>query len=416
MGQAAAGIGSLVSVRLLTHFLSPEVFGDVALSLTAVMILQYCYAGTSASAMRFFVPAVEKGQFGEYLGAAWRMQHRRNLILIPLVIGGLGTLLLIGYVSLVPLVLAALAIAVISSYGIFMDGLQNAARQRAVVALHQGANSWLRMGCAVMLVAFVSNSAAGVLWGFALAAALTMASQYFFYRVIKSKTLGTSNVTPLHVITRQWQASMTSYAWPYVIWAVPAWLQFSSDRWALDWFMSSAEVGIYAAVCQLAFLPIYTMTQLITQLAMPILFARAGDLSDPSRVASTRSLNSKIVNISLFWTICAVIIVYCLQAQIGYFLLDPRYHGALSLLPLVVLAAGIFATSQLVEIKIITANQTAALIRPKIIVAILACAAFFSGAYLGGIAGVVWASIITRLGLLVWIEKIDRQIALHKKG
>jgi O-antigen/teichoic acid export membrane protein len=408
-GQAAAGLGSIVAVRLLTTLLPPAVFGEYALSLTVVMILQYCYAGTSAAAMRFFVPAVEKAEVEVYLIAAWRMQHVRGLLVVLLALGGTVILVATGQTALLPLAGAALVIAVVTSYGTFMDGLQNAARQRAVVALHQGAGAWLRLACAALLIILVSASAASVLWGFALSAVLIMGSQYVFYRRIKHRTCQAVEHENTSVLRRQWHQSMTTCAWPYVIWSVPVWLQFSADRWCLEWLASPADVGIYAALFQLTFLPINTVTQLITQLAMPILFARAGDLTDSRRVASSRSLNAKLVWITLVWTVVAVGAVTVLQVPLGHLLLDARYHGCLHLLPPFVLAVGLFSTTQLAELNLITANQTTSLIWPKCTVGVLACATYLAGAYWGGIVGVVWAAVITRVWMLIWIVRIDRR-------
>ena len=443
-GQAAAGLGAIIGVRILTGLLPPAVFGQFALSLTVVMILQYCYAGTSAAAMRFFVPAVEKGQGAAYLKAAWRMQHVRGLLAVIFVFSGIVFLMATRHVSLIPLGLAALVMAVVTSYGAFMDGLQNAARQRAIVALHQGTGSWLRLGCAALFVTTVSVSAASVLWGFAAGAAAVMASQYVFYRRIKRKFL--SNAPPLQedltarqegveeqryflrgrtkivaktrVVesTQEWRDSMTGFAWPYLIWSIPVWLQLSSDRWALDWFASSVEVGIYSALCQLAFVPIRTLTQLITQLAVPILFARAGDLTDAGRVANSRALNAKLVQIAFFWTIIAVFATMMLQAPIGYLLLDPRYHPSLPLLPVLILSAGLFATAQLAEIQIITLNQTACLMRPKITVAIFACVAFLVGAYQFGLAGVAWGSVLANAVMLAWIWRINTRFMASEQN
>jgi O-antigen/teichoic acid export membrane protein len=280
------------------------------------------------------------------------------------------------------------------------------------VALHQGISSWLRLGIAAVLVAWWSASAASVLWGFALGAAVTMASQWVFYRRMKGRLSPCVAAMDAAEIERHWYTSMTSCAWPYVIWSVPAWLQFSSDRWALEWLVSPAEVGVYAALFQLAFLPINTLTQLVTQLAMPILFARAGDMTDAGRVAGSRSLLRKLVWTAGCWTVLAAGAVAVVQVPLGRLLLDSRYHGSLSLLPLLVLAAGLFATAQLAELNIVTANRTAALIWPKSVVAVLACVAYFAGAYCGGIAGVIWASVLSRGGFLVWILHIDRQLLL----
>jgi O-antigen/teichoic acid export membrane protein len=410
-GQAVAGVGSIVGVRLLTSLLPPAVFGEYALSLTLVTIIQYCYAGTSGAAMRFFAPAVEKGEVDEFLCAAWRMQHVRDAFVLLLAFGGVAFLVASGHTALMPMGVAALAIAVVTSYGMFMDGLQNAARQRAVVALHQGARSWLRQGCAALLVILVSASSASVLWGFVWGTVLTMGSQYAFYRRIKQRTCRAMERENSAALARQWYQAMTTCAWPYVIWSVPVWLQFSADRWSLEWFGSSAEVGIYAALYQLAFVPICSLTQLLTQLAMPILFARAGDLTDSRRVASSRSLNAKLVLMTVLWTLVAVVAVAVFQVPLGHLLLDARYHGSLHLLPPLVLAVGLLAATEVTEVNLMTANRTASLIWPKSAGAIFGCVACLAGAYWGGIAGVVWAGVLTRAGLLVWISRIDRQFA-----
>ncbi len=415
VGQAVAGLGAVVSVRILTEILSPAVFGDVALSLTLVMILQYCYAGTSAAAMRFFVPALEAGQFDQYLQGAWRQHHRRGLLVIALAIIGLATFLLTGHAALIPLGLAAVVFAIVTAYGGFIDGMQNAARQRAVVAWHQGASSWLRLGCALLFVWSGYTSATCIVCGFAIAAAVAMGSQYIFYRHIRHQVARSDGHTAPRETSQDWYASMNSYSWPFLIWAIPAWLEFSSDRWFLDWFADPAQVGIYAALFQLAFLPVHTMSQLITQLAVPILFGRAGDLSDPARVASSRSLNTKLVMTALLWTALAASVVAMLQTPIGNLFLNRRYHTHLNLLPLMVLAAGIFAASQLAELYLVTANRTTTLVWPKAVVSILACPAFMAGAYFGGIVGVVWVGVATKLGRLVWVLAISAQPTLRAK-
>lgn len=415
-GQAAAGLGAIVSVRVLTSLLPPAAFGEYALSLTIVTIAQYCYAGTSAAAMRFFVPAVEKGQGADYLVAAWQVQHHRNLLLALLALLGMACFVAVGCATLVPTAAAAVVIAIVTSYGVFMDGLQNAARQRAVVALHQGASSWLRLGCASGLVVLFGATATNVLLGLAAGSAVVMGSQYFFYRRIKRTICSGALAAGAGDVNLEWRKLMADYAWPYVIWSIPAWLQFSADRWALGWFAVAAEVGVYAALYQLATLPINTLTQLVTQLVMPVLFARAGDLSDPRRVADSRSLNQKLVLSTVAWVLLAVAATAMLQIPIGRLLLDVRYHGSLHLLPLFVLSAGLFSIGQLMELNIVTANQPQRLICPKSTVSLFAFAAYVAGAYSWGIVGVVWAGIVARMIFLGWIVRIDRGLARMEKS
>lgn len=407
IGQAAAGAGAIVGIRILTSLLPPSEFGAFALSFTLVMIIQYCYAGTSAAAMRFFVPALEQKQFCQYLIAAWRLQHRRGLLTTLLAVVSLPLLIYSGHGAFLPLGLATLVVAVLDSYGGFMDGIQNAARQRAVVALHQGAKSWLRLAGAILFVGIGGANANSVVWGFAVGTAVTYASQCLFYYRMKHELRGTQSTHSQIPTGGKWFSSMVNYSWPYLIWSIPAWIEFSSGRWSLELFCGSAEVGVFAAIYQLSFVPINIVTQLITQLVTPIIFAYAGDLSDAKRIAKSRSLNTKLVGAACLWTIIAVGAVMLFQTPIGELFLDSRYHRALHLLPLVVFMSGLFATTQLAELFLITANQTATLMWPKIVVSVVACPAFLAGAYFGGITGVVWSGVLTMAIRLIWVLAIS---------
>src|SRR2546430_11136457 len=67
-GQVAAIIGGLAGIRLLTQSLSPASYGELALGMTAAALTQQVVLGPAAGAiLRFFAPATEAKQLGDYL-------------------------------------------------------------------------------------------------------------------------------------------------------------------------------------------------------------------------------------------------------------------------------------------------------------------------------------------------------------
>src|SRR5207244_2887150 len=67
IGQAAAALGGLAGVSLLTRALTPERYGELALGMTVATLTQQSLLGPVAGALlRFFAPATEAGQLNAY--------------------------------------------------------------------------------------------------------------------------------------------------------------------------------------------------------------------------------------------------------------------------------------------------------------------------------------------------------------
>jgi len=137
LGQVSAVLGALVLVRVLTEYLDPVQYGRIALGLTVVgLVDQVAMGGLSNGISRFYSVAAEKQEFGGYVRAS-----RRLIFFATLVVFGAGATLLTGLSLLggdrwISLAAAALLFAVLSIYNSTLSGIQNAARQRAVVAFH----------------------------------------------------------------------------------------------------------------------------------------------------------------------------------------------------------------------------------------------------------------------------------------
>src|SRR5439155_14393864 len=250
-GQVAAIVGGLAGIRLLTQALSPASYGELALGMTAASLTQQVVVGPAAGAiLRFFAPATEAKQLGDYLKASRRLLAEGTVLLVAIAtVSGL-TLLVFGQVKWLVLLLGAFLFSLLSGYCSAVDGMQNAARQRAVVAWHQGIGQWLRFSLALALIAVCGALSSAAMLGYAMASAAVLGSQVFLFRR-KILALLSDQSSAMDAAAGCWTRPMRGYAWPFAIWGVFTWAQMASDRWALQLCGSASAVGLYAALYQL---------------------------------------------------------------------------------------------------------------------------------------------------------------------
>lgn len=405
-GQLFAVVGTFASVRVLTELIPPAVYGELALALTATVLLnQTVFGPLSNGAMRFYATAAEKGSVPAFLGATWRLTRMGIAVTAALFVTAAIGLVFLGYGTLSLLILAVLAYAVTTGISSILTGIQNAARQRAVVALHQSVDPWLRvLITAALLVTFGVSSAMAML-GFAAAAGLVLGSQYFFYR----RLVGPSQQDVSVEVT--WSREIRRYTWPFVTWGIFTWCQLASDRWAIDWFGSRADVGRFGVLYQFGYAPIQLATGIVVQFIAPILFQRAGDAIDPVRNNDISRMSRMLTAVVLGLTGLAFVFTLVLHAPLFKIFVASDYAGISYLLPWVVLAGGIFAAAQTVSLKLMSQLRANAMITAKIATALLGIALNLVGARLYGTAGVVAASIIFSLACLVWMLALARESA-----
>lgn len=402
-GQILLASGAILGVRLLTGVLTPASYGELALGMT-IVTLAYNVALWPVGwvSTRFFAPAQEANQIHEYLRAIVYLLAWISVIVI-IVIGSASFILwILDLAEWSVLLLIILIFVLLSGYNITLDSIQNAARQRAIVALHQGVGQWLRFLTAVALIILLGASSQVAMLGYALASLLVLGSQLvFFQRRILTNINPQSSVTQENI--NSWIEQMKTYGWPFVTWGPFTWAQLSSDRWALQTFRTTSDVGLYAVLYQLGFYPIHLFFDAMVQLVSPLLFSRAGDGSDTQRVQQARRWNYLLVLFSVLLAIMGTFLAFLLHDWIFSLLVAPDYRSVSFLLPWMVLAGGLFASGQVASVLFMTTVNTQQLIAPKIITAILGISLNFVGAYWLGLTGVVLAILIFSAIYFVWI-------------
>jgi O-antigen/teichoic acid export membrane protein len=403
-GQVVAAVGSIVGVRLMTGALPPEIYGEIALAITFVSLINQIMIGPmSASLTRYYNFAVEKNELPDFLGSSVSLVLKINLATVFIFAAG-GIYLWISDQSVyLSLVVFTLAFAMISGINVLLDCLQTAARQRAVVAWHQGMGQWLRYLVAVGLILLLGKNATTAMAGYALAALLILGSQiYFFNKRMPSVSLVSTRSD------KNWTVRILKYSLPFASWGIFTWLQLSSDRWALQTFSDTQAVGFYSVLYQLGYYPLMMAANVFAQFAEPVLFRQAGDGTHIDRINLAQRNTQRILIGAIILVALAVVAAAVLHPLVFELFAAPAYRSVSGLLPIMVLSGGMFACGQIASMTQLNRGESKALLWPKITTAIAGTLFNIIGAAWKGLPGVVYAGAVFSILYLLWVYVLHR--------
>ena len=398
LGQSAAVVGALLGVRLLTGLMEPSAYGELALGMTVATLVNQVVLGPLCNgATRYYAPAREADDLRGYLTAVRRMVLSATAWIIIIGLLLIGALVITGHIKWVVLVASGLIFALISGHNSILNGIQNAARQRSVVALHQGIETWARFLAAAGLMVLLGATSTAAMVGYAIGAMLVLGSQYLFFRNIVLE-----NLTGVDK-GRGWFEQIWKYSWPFASWGIFTWAQQASDRWALGFFATTQEVGLYAVLFQLGYYPMSMATGMAVQFLAPIFFQRAGDASDSRRNADVNNLSWGLTGLALVGTCFFFLGGVFFHTEIFRFFVAKEYASVSYLLPWMLLSGGVFAAGQTITLNIMSKMETQTIAVAKIITALLGVMFNFVGAYLFGINGIIIASVMFSIIYTGWI-------------
>lgn len=398
-GQIATVVGALVLVRVLTDYLDPAQYGQLALGLTvAGLVNQVVMGGVTAGIGRFYSIAAEKNDLVGYLHASRRLLWYATGLVVVIALVLMTGLFWLGYSQWMGLAATALAFSVLSGYNVSLSGIQNAARQRAIVAFHGGLDAWLKILLAVGVMVWLGSSSTAVVAGYALSSLLVTASQFFFLRRLIRPQGEKPQATDEH-----WGRRIWTYSWPFSTWGIFTWAQLVSDRWALQTFASTQEVGLYAVVFQLGYVPIGLATGMAMTFLGPILYQRSGIATDQVRNTSVHRLAWRITLVGLLVTALAFVFTFFLHERILHLLADTQYRSASHFLPWMVLAGGIFAAGQMLALKLMSEMKSTAMAAAKIVTAIFGVTLNIFCAIQFGLQGIVAAAVVFSTIYFFWM-------------
>lgn len=405
LGQIAVVVGSLVLVRVLTEYLTPTQYGQLALGLTVSTLFgQVVFGGIGSGIDRFYAVAAEKQDLHGYLSATRRLLAYATSAALTI-----GALLLVGLATLghshwMGMAAAATILALLSGYNRTLTGIQNAARQRAIVALHRGLDAWLKILLAVGVLLWLGTSSTAVILGYAGSAFLVTLSQLVFLR----RTIPPQGASDPIPNPAGWPGQIWQYSWPFSTWGIFTWMQQVSDRWSLGAFATTHDVGLYAVVFQLGYAPISIVLGMSMTFLAPILYQRSGDATSRARNDNVHHLIWRITATALIISGLGVLVTGTSHERLFSVLVAAEYREISYLFPWVVLAGGLFAAGQMLSLKLMSEMKSRVLLAPKVITALLGVGLNLAGAALAGVHGVVAALVTFSCLYLIWMIVLGR--------
>lgn len=405
VGQAAALVGGIVGIKLLTGSLGTKGYGELALGQTVALLFnQVLFGPIGQSFKRFFSVFRERKQLSEL----FFFLRKLFLWLTPIILILSALIALFLGMSLSGkwgwLIFASAGFGLLSGANGIYQNMQNAARQRSIVALHQGVIKWLKPLAAVGMVMLIGQSGSAAILGFCIGTLTILISQRFFvHKIFKGKIRTGKNQ---QLISK----TLLNYAYPFAIWGVVTWVQFSSDRWALQIFLGEREVGLYFALFQLSSVPILLAANLLNQLSIPIVFERIGDASDANRVHSAlRWIGVNVLILGIF-VLFAIIITWSMHNTLFRWTTVQDFWEVSFLLPLVCLGIGLFHLGQMFSIVGLAFNKAQVYIAPKVSIGVLAAGLNFMLCSKFGLKGVIMTLIIVGISYSVWTGLLARKL------
>lgn len=406
-GQVAAVLGALALVRVLTEYLTPAQYGELALGLTvAGLVNQVVMGGLTAGIGRFYSIAVAKNDLTGYLQASRRLMGYATAVVVAIAAVLMAGLTWFGYSQHMGLAAAALLFSMLSGYNASLSGIQNAARQRAIVAFHGGLDAWLKILLVVGVMLWLGSTSTAVVLGYALSSLLVTGSQLLLLqRRISHPDHGHGNA-------HEWTGQIWGYSWPFSAYGFFTWLHQASDRWGLQNFSTTEEVGLYAVVFQLGYWPIGLLTGMVMTFLGPVLYQRSGNASDPLRNADVHRIAWRITQACFCLTALVFALTLLLHEWLFKILVAEEYQSFSYLLPWMVVAGGVFAAGQMLALKLMSEMKSSAMTTAKVVTAIIGVILNICGILFFGVAGLVAALVLFSAIYFIWMAWVAQRPVL----
>lgn len=400
-GQVAALIGTLVSIKYFTVNLPPNEYGRFAFGLiVATLFSQLLYGPLNNGTTRFYLPAIEKESFIGYFNSVLELVSKVSTISFLISIFIIVVLFVLNKSEWIYLVSLSSLYAIVTGINSILNGIQNSARHRSIVALHQGVECWIRLLMAVYFFSRFGSLSVSVLLAYLGASIMVLFSQLiFFYKSLFSKLMFLEG-------REKCSREVISYSMPFASWGIFTWVQQGSDRWIIERSLSMGEAGLYSVLLQIGFYPITFVTNVVVQFLTPIFYARAGATPNDKSARHVNGLSLNLLYATLFMTVVSFVVALIFKTQLTNFFVSENYSELSPMLPWMLLAGGVFASSQIIALNLMSQMKTREMIPYKIGTAILGIVFNFIGINYFGIAGAVGANVGFSLISFVWVSTL----------
>lgn len=308
-----------IGLSVYTRIFPPNEYGDYSLIIATVGIAGiFAYSWINQSNLRFFSPYKIGNKLGVFFSTSF------FTLIGALAISSL-ILIILSKFSLLPHGIAnyvMLAIGVMFTMAFFetLMTILRAERNPKSVSLFRSLSSGLCLAISLLLIYTFNLGIAAILLGYILTNSMLSATiilKFKFYRYIHFRYFSGKALK-----------EYADYGIPLIATSLFSWILALSDRYIIEYFRGSGEVGIYSATYQLAEYPMSLISSLIVMAAFPIII----DTWEKNGDKVTKELISNVTRYYLLLAIPSLIGIIILSKEI-MLILGRSYSVGYNVLP-----------------------------------------------------------------------------------
>jgi O-antigen/teichoic acid export membrane protein len=163
-------------------------------------------------------------------------------------------------------------------------------------------------------------------------------------------------------------------------------------------------------------MPITIATGMAMTFLGPILYQYAGDATDNSRNKKTNRIAWRLSFLSVALAILGFLITALIHEEVFTIFVAEEFRDCSKYLPWIVLAGGLFASGQMLALKLMSDMKPEIMTKAKIITAIIGFTLNLVGAIVAGMQGVIIAQLIFASVYLIWMMLLANSSATLNKN
>ncbi len=322
--KVVPGIIEIIAVLIITRLFAPADYGNYVLVMAMVSVLSViAIAWLSASAIRFYP---------EYKLSNRLAESYSTFIKLTFISIGVICFIFLGVLSfaqshisdrIYSLMWIGLLVFIVTSCSMALLSLLRARRQVGWYTSFSMWQSIAGLGFGMTLVLIFHFGVEGLLWG-------TLLSMIVALPLLWRISLGKSSLregSARSLMTLE----MAKYGFPVMMINLLTWMLSLSDRYILEFFRGSQEVGIYSASYNISERSIFLIVSLFSLSSIPIAFS----IWESQGVKATQEFMSKLARYYLLICLPAVVGLSLLAKPIIGILVAPEYYLGYRIVPIV---------------------------------------------------------------------------------
>jgi O-antigen/teichoic acid export membrane protein len=413
LGQFAAFVGAIATVKLLTTELGPSMYGQLTLAVSIAGALQlFVYGPLNQIVIRYFSIYYDRGKLSVYFHVLRKIYLYVGL-LVTLITAVVFTAFLAWWNSE-----WALFVLLAVIYGC-MNGMQagvcayyDATRNRKKSAAFQSFSIWARLLFALLLFYLLEVSTYNALLGFCLGVLVVSLLQISGLQEAIAEHKGVQH-EPFsdYKYVAECLSEFKKYSFPFLLFALVGMFGAYADRWIIFERLGEKDVGIYVALYQIANAPVALVMAFAQQYSAPIIFQRAGSAESTDQATNAERLLLYMV-FAFVVVLLPLILLFWIYSEeiVGIFTSESfmEHHELLWFLPFGIMG---FSVGQLFILKGQYLNKPMVYLWPKILHALSLVVLTYYLVTEAGIIGAAYAFCVASMIYLSVIILVNRKLS-----